>query len=446
MSEIKNLTLKQAQEKMGVKQAELGKVFEEATVTSDSGQKQYDFNKVTCLGDQVKGSIAVAEQVKAKNTELDELGVHIETLSAAEKAAGDHANREKGMRGFTLPGQGGGGSGGGLPANQGQFKSLGQLATEAKEFKAWHQNNRGGGVDLALDMLPSDFLAKAARFDTIGNKALMTTAAGFAPESLRLPGFVEAATRPLQLLDILPTGNTSQAAVTYMEETTRVHGAAEKAEGAVFAESGFAFTEKSVTVVKITDSLPVTDEQLEDVALVEGYINGRLAFGVRQRLDLQSYAGDGVAPNMRGILNTAGIQTQAKGADPTMDAFYKAMTKIRITGRAIPTHHVMHPEDWQEIRLTRTADGIYIFGSPTDAGPERLWGLPVVQNDATAAGTGLVGSFQPAWITLIERRGIDIQIGYVGTQFGEGKRTIRADMRAVLLVSRPAAFATVTGI
>jgi HK97 family phage major capsid protein len=129
-----------------------------------------------------------------------------------------------------------------------------------------------------------------------------------------------------------------------------------------------------------------------------------------------------------------------------MDAFFKAMTKIRVTGRAIPTHHLIHPTDWQDIRLTRTADGIYIFGSPTDSGPERLWGLPVVQQDADAAGTGYVGSFQPSWISLFEKRGIDVQVGYVGTQFTEGKRTVRADMRAALVVFRPAAFCEVTGL
>jgi hypothetical protein len=193
--------------------------------------------------------------------------------------------------------------------------------------------------------------------------------------------------------------------VVYMEETTRNHAAAEKAEGADYAESAFAFTERTSPVRKITDSLPVTDEQLEDVAGMGGYINGRLTFGVRQRLDSQSLVGDAAGSNLRGIKNVVGIQVQAKGVDPVMDAFFKAMVKVRVTGRAVPTHHLIHPTDWQGIRLTRTADGVYILGAPTDAGPERLWGLPVVQQDADAAGTGHVGSFQPAYISLFEKRG-----------------------------------------
>lgn len=120
------------------------------------------------------------------------------------------------------------------------------------------------------------------------------------------------------------------------------------------------------------------------------------------------------------------------------------MTKVRVTGRAMPTHHIMHPTDWQTIRLLRTADSVYIWGSPSEAGAYRLWGLQVVQNEARAAGSGMVGSFQPAWISLFERSGVNVQIGYVGTQFLEGKRTVRADMRATLVVFRPAAFCDVT--
>lgn len=430
--------------KAQAKRDELGKVFEEAK--TDDGQ--YDFNKVTVLGAGVKGSVAVAEAVKAMTAELDELCAQAETLEEAERAAKGFESREKGGRGFALPGgEGGLGGRGNYPNEKDRFRALGEMVREAKAFKDWHGKGRNEGITLQFDdMLPSEMLAMASVAETIGSKALMATTAGYAPERIRLPGFVEAATRPIQLLDIIPMARTGRDAVTYMEETTRTHAAAERAESAAFAESTFAFTERTSAVRKITDSLPVTDEQLEDVELIESYINGRLAFGIRQRLDSQCLVGDGTAPNLRGLKNTVGIQTQARAVDPIPDAFFKAMTKIRLVGRAIPTHHVMHPSDWEKVRLLRTVDGVYIWGSPSEAGPERLWGLPVVQCDADAAATGYVGSFDPAWVSLFERRGVEIAVGYVGTQFTSGQRTVRGDMRAALVFMRPAAFCSVTGL
>lgn len=436
MNAVTNLTLKQAREKLGAKQDEMGQVMAQAK--TDEG---YDFSRVTYFGADVKGTIANVEKFNQLDAECNELAKHAETLEAAERAAKSHADREK--AGQRPPLGFGGKAGQQFPS----IKSLGEAIAEQKGFKAWSEGGASGGISLNLeDLWPTDMLAKAAAFETIGSKALMATGSGFAVENFRLPGFVEGATRPLQLLDIIPTDRTSQAAVKYMEETTRTHAAAELAEGGTYAESTFAFTEKTSTVQKIGDSLPITDEQLEDVPMMQGYVNGRLSFGVRQRLDQQSLIGSGTGSNLRGLKNVVGIQTQAKGADPVPDAFFKAMMKIRVTGRAIPTHHVIHPTDWQGVRLLRTVDGVYIWGSPSEAGPDRMWGLPVVLQDADVAGTGYVGSFQPAWVSLFERQGVDVQLGFVGTQFVEGKRTVRADMRAALVFFRPAAFCSVTGL
>src|SRR3546814_8626643 len=78
----------------------------------------------------------------------------------------------------------------------------------------------------------------------------MMTTAGYAPETVRLPGFVEHTSRPIQLIDILPTSRTGRGAVSYMEETTRAHAADEIAEGGAYPEAEFAFTERNMPVAR----------------------------------------------------------------------------------------------------------------------------------------------------------------------------------------------------
>ena len=274
---------------------------------------------------------------------------------------------------------------------------------------------------------------------------LFQTTDGWPPESIRTGRVEELAARPIEVLDIIPIGETEMEKVVWIRETTRTHAATETSEGSTFAESSFDLTEAESPVRKITDSVPVTDEQLEDVAMVRSYLNSRLTFGIRQRLDYQVIRGNGTSPNLRGILNTTGILTQAAGTDNTPDAVYKAMTKIRTTDFRAADYVLLHPNDWQDVRLLKSADNHYIWGPPSAVGPEMLWGRRVVQTTVLAEGTGLTGAFGTG-VMLYERRGIRVAVGFSGTQFVQGRSTIRADLRAALGVHRPASFCQVTGI
>ena len=316
-----------------------------------------------------------------------------------------------------------------------QTQSIGELFVASDAYKGYRRGSRAPGP-LSVFPLGGGQL-KATLFETT---------AGWAPESMRTGRVVDKALRPIQLMDLIPTAQTTQAAIVYMEETTATTGAATRAEGAAYVASQLALTQRSKTVRSIGTSLPITDEQLEDVAQAQSYIDGRLGFFVMQHLDDQLLNGNDIAPQLDGILGFTDLQTQAKGADPTPDAIYKAMTKIRVTGRAFPSAFVTHPNDWQEVRLLRTADGIYIWGSPSEAGPATIWGLPVVQADSIAEGTGLVGDFSPAMLQLFIRRGLEVQVGFDDGDFIEGKVTVRAGIRAALVGYRGAAFCTVTSI
>lgn len=313
-------------------------------------------------------------------------------------------------------------------------KGLGQMFVESKEY-----TGRNGNIVAEKEYYGDrDF----------NIKTLFETTAGFAPESVRSGLILPAVTRPLQMVDLIPSGAINQALEVYMEQTTRTNTAAETSEGGAFNEATFVYTERSEAVRKVTISLPVTDEQLEDEARIGSIVENDLMFMLRQRIDTQSLNGDGAAPNITGYLNKSGILGQAKGSDNIPDAIYKLMTKIRVTGRAIPTATVLHPNNWQTVRLLTTEDGIYIWGSPSEAGPERMWGIPIVQADALPEGTGLVGDFaNPIYSQMLIRRGITLKITDSNADdFVYGKQMIRADIRIAFVIRRAAAFGTATGL
>ena len=409
--------LKEAEGKLQAKQDKLAGIFAEARSGSDG---TLDLSKVEEFGgDQA----AAAEAIRNLNDELTDLGEKVETLRAVA-AAGDK---------LTDVDTDGPGEPGAPGAGRQRPRSFGDLFVASDAY-----TSRDRKVTASIDMDVQDIVRP--------RNTLFETTAGWAPETTRSGLVVDDAQRPVQVTDLIPQITTAQNAYVYMEETTFTNNAAEVAEGGTYGEAALVLTERSSSVRKIGVWLPVTDEQLEDEPGARAYVNRRLPFMLRQRLDGQILTGNGTAPNLEGVNNVTGIQTQAKSTDPVPDAVYKAMTKVRVTGRAMPNAVVFHPNDWQDVRLLRTSDGIYIWGNPSDAGPERIWGIQVVQSDAQTENTAVVGDWAN-FSLLAVRRGIDVQVtNSHSTYFVEGKQAIRADMRAALVFTRPAAFATVTGI
>lgn len=428
--------LKNKQDELATKQKALHKVFETAG-------DDVDFTKPAVLElVGAKSSKEVVEKVRAMNTELEALGKErdeIAELDGIQKAASRRETEPAAKPPFP------GATGDDDITKRRRVKSLGELIVGSAAFKEARAALRLGGSEQQKSMRQGNLASLEDGYGLPELKATFLTSAGWAPESLRTGLVVDKATRPLQVLDIIPAATTGMAVVKYMEETTRTHAGAERAENASYAESSFALTERSETVRSIGESVPVSDEQLEDVEGSQSYLEQRLGFGVRQRLDGQIVIGGGTGSDLTGVKNKSGIQTQAKGTDPIPDAIYKAMVLVRVTGRAFPNAVIMHPTNWQSVRLLRTADGIYIWGSPAEAGPERIWGIQVVQSDADSAGTAYVGDYAN-FCALYERKGLEVAIGYVNNDFLQGRRTIRAGLRVAFAIYRAAAFCSVTGL
>lgn len=374
-----------------------------------------------------------AKKIKPLNDEISDLGQQYEELKGIEeiRTSGGYDREEQQERG----GKGGrreivpNGDGRQVQAQEGE-KSLRDILLGHKGYQQFREDPRG---TVAIDFTEAE-LKTLMTLTTINN------------QPTRRAGIIESVQLPIMVTDLMLPGTTDNNTMTYMEETTFTNAAAETAEGTAKPEGALGFTERTDNVRKTAVWVPATTELLADVAGIESYIRGRLIFMLNQRFEQQVISGDGTAPNHSGILDRSGLQTQAKGTDPVPDAFYKAMTKVRVLGGAEPTAHVIHPNDWMDVRLLRTADGIYIWGNPSEEGPERLWGLRVRQTVGITEGTGLTGAFTP-FSQVFNREGIRVILSTEhASYFVENKVAILAERRDLVAVYRPSAFCSVTGI
>lgn len=431
-------SLNEHREELDAKRALHQQIFDEAAVKGEDGEETHDLKQVECLGtavNELEGTekarkvASIAKELEAAIAELDE------KVCTAEAAQGFHTTQKHFERQRKRPA---------FPTSSvtkdatGRPLSVKQIARRVVEdptFKAWRQGSHDGKIQIDASLL--------------GTKTLMSTSAGFEPESTRTGQVVDIPLRPPQIVDIMPRGQTGQANVVYMRQTERTQAAAEVAEGAAKPEAAFVFAEESTPVREVAVSLPVTDIQLEDVPFIESLIETMLREDIDERLDGQILIGDGVAPNLEGILNVTGIQNvvgSAAAGDDLISTAARAGAAIR-TGiaRAIPTHVLFHPDDWTDIMVSRvnaTADQRFLIGNPQDMTAQRLWSWPVVINEELTPGTGLIGGFAARNVQLVERRGVVVERGFVNNQFVENQQTLRASMRAAVAIFRPAAFAT----
>jgi HK97 family phage major capsid protein len=270
------------------------------------------------------------------------------------------------------------------------------------------------------------------------------------------PGIIDIRQRELTLMDLIPRLRTTSDTIQYVREDTYTINAAMVAEASATTgtsglkpESALAYSTQTATVKTLAHWIPVTNRMLDDAPAMRGIIDSRLLLGLDIKLEDQILTGAGSGEDFTGILS-AGIQTQALGSDNVVDAIFKARTKVRVVGHGRPNAAVMHPNDFQAVRLLRenTASatlGQYLMGPPNEAGPTTVFGIPVVESEGLTENTALVGDFSMG-LSLFDREESAIRVGTIDDQFVRNMQTILAELRSCLVVWRPTLFCQVTGV
>lgn len=274
--------------------------------------------------------------------------------------------------------------------------------------------------------------------------AILTSAAAIQPQQI---GFSEGPFRRLSIESYLTTLPVSGPSVIWTKENVFVNAAGEVVEGTQKPEMGITFTTDTTSIATVAHLVHVSEQLVEDAPMLTAYINRRCEYGVNLRVENQIIAGDGVGPNINGLMvagnftphgYTAASLT-ALGLSPTngIDVMRMAMVDIEV-GDYIADVVVMNTRDWGIMSLQKDAQGHYLFGSPADTAIPRIGGRPVLTSNAIPAGKFWTGSLQQA-VTFFVRSAMRVEL------FRENKDnveknlvTIRAERRCGLAVDRPA--------
>lgn len=329
-------------------------------------------------------------------------------------------------------------------------RSLGQQLIDSDSFKANIAGVRAQAFNIDLSGISIKSLANVQDDVLNAMKTTMTTGTGWAPYGPRLDGYVESAQRTPSFADLIPQQDTTNAVFYYMEETGFTNNAAYTAEGATKPESAFLLASRTVNVSKIATTLPVSEEQLEDVPQVREYINNRgtLQIALAEENALLNFTAG--ANGWDGFLVKAGVQVQAKGADPAPTAILKGMTKVQYAPgfAGVATGIAINPTDWLNILTLQESTGAYIWSAPsapTSMPDMRIWGLTCRPTPALTAGTALLGNFR-GYSQIWRRMGLSIRVAYANDDALKNLVRIIFEERLALVISRASAFVTITGL
>lgn len=339
-----------------------------------------------------------------------------------------------------------------------EIKSIGQMFIESPEFKTLNGGRNGANMVAPWQV--------AASLTTYNVKDVYSALPSGTPTNfgtIQRDPMVTPPMRTKRVRDLFPVRRTSAAVIEYFRQlgfTTLqaghgVNSASSVAErsGGAFAlkpQSSFAFVGEQAPVRTLAHWEAAHRNVLADEPQLRSIIDNELMYGLRLLEDSQILNGDGTGENLLGVLQTPNIQEYAwsDGAttpvpDTKADALRRAAT-LSFLAYYEPSGIVLHPNDWEDIELTKDNNGQYLIAVSVAMGGEpRVWRMPVVDTPAIAEGTALVGAFGTG-AQLYDREEASIRISEQHSDFFvRNAIVILAEQRLALAVKRPEAFVKV---
>jgi len=337
-------------------------------------------------------------------------------------------------------------------------KTLGEAFMDSPEFKALQGGRAGSTMQTPFELKAAN-VGGMWRGGSLGAKDLYSQGPyQFPGGTVQRDPMVMQPQRQMRVRDLFPVQTTTAAVIEYFRVMGFINGAStvgqRTSDNSAFAlkpQTTLQFAGEQSPIRTIAHWEAAHRNVLADEPQLRGIIDNELLYGLRLVEDAQIMYGTGNGEDLRGVLNTPGIQNylwsggaNSPVSDNKADAIRRAAT-LAFLALYQPTGVVLHPNDWEDMELTKSTQGQYLLAvSIAMGGEQRVWRMPVVDTPAINEGTAIVGAFGIG-AQLYDREEANVRIAEQHADFFlRNAVVVLVEERLALAVKRPESFVEVT--
>ena len=262
-------------------------------------------------------------------------------------------------------------------------------------------------------------------------------------QAFDLPDIGQLATRKLTMYDIFPklrvSSSNNNGVIRYYDwdEATIARAAAMVAEGDAFPQSTAKWKRYNLSIQKVGDTIPVTEEFFEDEEMFAAELGMFLETNVKLEIDDQICNGDGTGSNLTGLLASIDAYTAAASGitDANIyDLIVKVSEAITSTGgsKYSPDVAIMNITDINKMRLKKDQNNNYILPPFVSRDGKSVDTMLVIESNIVDANTMVVGDRRFA--RIYEKTGMEMSRGQINAQFTEDEWTLKVRARLAFLI------------
>lgn len=317
------------------------------------------------------------------------------------------------------------------------LKLQGEALTDLKDKGAKGlENELNEAIKESLGDIQS--IVKGDTKETIVKATVTRASIATNTQSNHLSGIGQLGTKLRSLYDVfrkIPFArgdNKGIVSYTDWDEATIVRAAAIVAEGGVFPESTAGFKEYNLPLIKLGDTLPVTEEFGTDQVSAAAELENFVRVNIASKVDDQIANGTGASGQMKGLIaSVPAFVPVASGivAPNVYDLVIKVKSSI-VTSRGSkynPDIVAANSSVWDGLSLTKDSNQNYIFRGVNDISGCRIVEDNNLPNNVLVVGDSRYGA-------IYEMDGVEISNGTINDDYTKDIRRIKGRVRNLFLI------------